>query len=69
MADLLVHLPGFTVDADGHDAVAHGRPLFDDSFIGLVADSVRVMSSDGDLIAVYRPEGERLVADVVLLGS
>jgi hypothetical protein len=69
MADLLVHLPGVTVDTDGVDAVGHGRPLYDDAFLGLVADRVRVLSPDGDLIGVYRPDGERLVADVVLLGG
>jgi tRNA pseudouridine55 synthase len=69
MADLVVHLPTITVDADGLDAVAHGRPLFDDTFLGLVAEHVSVLNADGELVAVYRPLDERLVADVVLLGN
>ena len=69
MADLVVHLPTITVDAEGLDAVAHGRALFDDTFLGLVADRVGVLNAEGDLVAVYRPLDERLVADVVLLGS
>jgi tRNA pseudouridine55 synthase len=69
MADLIVHLPTLTVDAEGLDAVAHGRPLFDDTFLGLVAENVGVLNAAGELVAVYRPVDERLVADVVLLGN
>ena len=69
MADLLVHMPVFTVDADGVAAVQHGRPLFDDSFLGLVSNSVAIRNQAGELVAVYRPAGESLVADVVLLGN
>ena len=68
MADLLVHLPSLTVDEEARDAVAHGRPLFG-QLVDLTVEPVRVVDGDGSLIAVYRPEGERLVADVVLLGS
>jgi tRNA pseudouridine55 synthase len=69
MADLVVHLPIITVDEDGIDAVAHGRPLFDETFIGLVADRVSILDEAGELVAVYKPTGESLVPDVVLLGS
>jgi tRNA pseudouridine55 synthase len=69
MADLVVHLPTLTVDADGLDAVAHGRAVFDDTFLGLVSEYVSVLNAAGELVAVYRPVDERLVADVVLLGS
>jgi hypothetical protein len=69
MADLVVHLPTITVDAVALDDVAHGRPLFDDTFLGLVAGHVAVLNAEGELVAVYRPIDERLVADVVLIGS
>ena len=69
MADLVVHLPTTTVDAEALDDVAHGRALFDDTFLGLVAEHVAVLNGDGELIAVYRPVDERLVADVVLVGG
>ncbi len=68
MADLVVHLPSITVDGDGLDAVAHGRPLFDETFIGLVSDRVAVLNDAGELVAVYEPKDQSLVADVVLLG-
>jgi tRNA pseudouridine55 synthase len=69
MAELVVHLPTITVDAAALDDVAHGRALFDDTFLGLVAPHVAVLNGDGELVAVYRPVDERLVADVVLVGS
>jgi hypothetical protein len=69
MADLVVHLPTIAVDAAARDDVAHGRALFDDTFLGLVAGHVAVLDDTGELIAVYRPVDERLVADVVLVGS
>ncbi|HVT78084.1 MAG TPA: tRNA pseudouridine(55) synthase TruB [Acidimicrobiales bacterium] len=69
MADLVVHLPTIVVDDDGLDAVAHGRALFDDTFLGLVADRVGVLDAAGQLVAVYQPVDERLVPDVVLVGS
>jgi tRNA pseudouridine55 synthase len=69
MADLVVHMPRYTVDAEGMAAVSHGRALFDDSFLGLVADNVAVLNEAGELVAVYRPQDESMVADVVLLGN
>jgi tRNA pseudouridine55 synthase len=69
MADLIVHLPTLTIDGERLDDVAHGRPLFDDTFLGLVAAYVGVLNATGELVAVYRPIDERLVADVVLLGG
>ena len=70
MADLVVHLPTITVDAQkGMDDVVHGRALFDDAFLGLVADRVGVLNAEGELVAVYQPLDERLVADVVLVGG
>ncbi len=65
-AGLLAHLPSITVDAAALDAVAHGRPL--PGFAAAAA--VAVLDEAGELVAVYRVhEGDRLVADVVLLGS
>jgi tRNA pseudouridine55 synthase len=69
MADLIVHLPTVVVAGARLDDVAHGRALFDDTFLGLVAEHVGVLNADGELLAVYRPVDERLVADVVLLGG
>jgi tRNA pseudouridine55 synthase len=67
-ADLLVHMPTITVGPEGVDAVSHGRALFDETFtepVGFVA----VKDDSGQLVAVYRRDGDRLVADVVLLGN
>jgi tRNA pseudouridine55 synthase len=65
-AELLAHLPSITVDATGVDAVSHGRSLgVSDHPHGPVA----VLDEAGDLIAVYRFDEGRFVADVVLLGS
>ncbi len=69
MADLVVHLPSVTVDAAGLEAVAHGRALFDEAFLGVVVGRVAVLNQAGELVAVYQPTGERLVADVVVLGN
>jgi len=69
MAELVVHLPTIAVDATALDDVAHGRPLYDDTFLGLVSEHVAVLNTSGELVAVYRPVDERLVADVVLLGG
>jgi tRNA pseudouridine55 synthase len=67
-ADLLVHLPAITVGRDGVDAVSHGRALFDETFIEPVG-FVAVKDESGELVAVYKRDGDRLVADVVLLGN
>ncbi|HUR77158.1 MAG TPA: tRNA pseudouridine(55) synthase TruB [Acidimicrobiales bacterium] len=67
-ADLLVHLPTILADEADTDAVAHGRSLSSD-LDAEPADYVRVLDSGGTLIAVYRRLGDRLVADVVLLGN
>ncbi len=65
-AELLAHLPSVTVDDAGIDAVSHGRSLGQsDHEHGPVA----VLNEAGELIAVYRYDGGRFVADVVLLGS
>ena len=65
-AELLAHLPAITVDADGVDAVSHGRSLGEsDHLHGAVA----VLNDARELIAVYRHDAGRFVADVVLLGS
>jgi tRNA pseudouridine55 synthase len=67
-AELLGHLPTITVDEPGLDAVSHGRSLSLDVHIGIVND-VAVLDASGLLVAVYRNDGDRLVADVVMLGS
>lgn len=73
-AGLLAHLPSVTVDAQGVDAVAHGRPLGAADCAppaggGTTQGGVAVLNEAGELIAVYRNTGDRFVADVVLLGS
>lgn len=65
---LLAHLPTITADETDADTVSHGRPLFGHLATETV-EFVRVVSADGSLLAVYRHAGDRLVADVVLVGS
>lgn len=65
-AALLAHLPAITVDADGVDAVSHGRSLGEP---GCAEGGVAILNEAGDLIAVYHAKDGRFVADVVLLGS
>jgi tRNA pseudouridine55 synthase len=66
MAELLAHLPQITVDAQGVDAVAHGRALVD---AGYAEGPIGIRNEAGDLIAVYRNTDGKCVADVVLLGN
>ena len=66
MADLLAHMPAITASESDLDAISHGRPLLGETFTETV---VRVLDSDGGLVAVYKPKGEKLVPDVVLLGN
>ncbi len=65
-AQLLMHLPTVTVDTAGAADVACGRSLGEtDRPNGPVA----VLDEGGDLIAVYRNDAGRFVADVVLLAA
>lgn len=66
MAQLLAHAPQITVDADGIDAVAHGRALGD---AGCADGPICILNEAGDLIGVYRNKDGKCVADVVLLGN
>ncbi|MDP1794183.1 MAG: tRNA pseudouridine(55) synthase TruB [Acidimicrobiales bacterium] len=66
MAELLAHLPSVTIDADGVDAVSHGRSLGE---AGCAEGGVAVLNEAGELVAVYRNVGGRFVPDVVLLGN
>ncbi len=67
-AELLAHLPTITVDAEGVNAVSHGRPL-SEQVLMKQGEFVAVSNPDGELIAVYRNDDGKFVADVVLLGS
>lgn len=67
-AELLQHLPSIIADEAGLDAVSHGRPLLHD-ISTVIVGAVAIKDAHGELVAVYRREGETLVADVVLLGN
>lgn len=65
---LLAHLPSVTVDDASVEAISHGKPLLGE--ISTVAvETVAVLDASGELVAVYRRDGDKYVADVVLLGS
>jgi tRNA pseudouridine55 synthase len=64
MRDAIAHLPGLTVDAEGERLVASGRVLRADGMMG----SFRV-ERNGELLAVYRGDGEVARAEVVLCGG
>jgi tRNA pseudouridine55 synthase len=61
MRDAIAHLPGLSVDAEGERLVASGRVLRADGMMG----SFRV-ERNGELLAVYRGDGEVARAEVVL---
>ncbi len=65
-AELMAHAAAITVDAEGVDAVAHGRSLGD---AGCAEGPIPILNEAGELIAVYRNANGKCVADVVLLGS
>lgn len=60
LADAVRVLPSLQVDAEEAEAVRHGRPLRH------VAPGPVAVLHDGNLMAVYRPAGEDLVADRVV---
>jgi tRNA pseudouridine55 synthase len=60
----LSHLPGVEVDEVGERAVQHGRGLRIEGTLG----SFRVQRG-GELVAVYRGDGEKARAEVVLCGG
>ncbi len=62
--EVLSHLPGVAVDAEGERLVASGRVLRANGMVG----SFRV-ERDGELLAVYRGDGEVARAEVVLCGG
>jgi tRNA pseudouridine55 synthase len=64
MRDAIAHLPGLSVDAEGERLVASGRVLRADGMMG----SFRV-ERNGELLAVYRGDGEVARAEVVLCGG
>jgi len=67
MAEALGHLPVRTIDAAELDGVSHGRPL---SFAGEPEGPLRILTAEGELVAVYRSNGaDTLAAEVVLLGG
>lgn len=65
-AQLLAHLPSVTVEKQGVADVGHGKAL---DVTGQPDGPVAVLNEAGDLIAVYRNDNGRFVADVVLVGS
>jgi tRNA pseudouridine55 synthase len=62
--EVLSHLPGLAVDAEGERLVRSGRVLRANGMKG----SIRV-ERDGELLAVYRGDGEVARAEVVLCGG
>jgi len=62
-AGIVGHLPSIVVDDAGAADVACGRALGPS---GGAPGSVAVLDEGGNLLAVYRNDGERCVADVVL---
>lgn len=77
MAKLLVHLPAITATETDLDAISHGRALLGQTFpvaeplleLAFPETVVRVLNDRGDLVAVYKRQGEKLVPDVVLVGN
>ena len=64
MREAVAHLPGLAVDAEGERLVASGRVLRANGMMG----SFRV-EREGELLAVYRGDGEVARAEVVLCGG
>ena len=64
MSQAVAHLPGLAVDAEGERLVASGRVLRANGMKG----SFRV-EREGELLAVYRGDGEVARAEVVLCGG
>ena len=64
MREAVAHLPGLAVDAEGERLVRSGRVLRANRMIG----SFRV-ECEGELLAVYRGDGEVARAEVVLCGG
>jgi tRNA pseudouridine55 synthase len=64
MREVVAHLPGLSVDAEGERLVAAGRVLRANGMMG----SFRV-ERNGELLAVYRGDGEVARAEVVLCGA
>lgn len=62
-AEALGDLPAVTVDGAGAKDVGHGRSLAIPSPGGAF---VRVLDGEGDLLAVYRPDGQMLRPEIVL---
>lgn len=61
----LAHLPAVTVDGDALTAVANGTAFAAGPLVEVVG-WCRVVDRSGDLVAVYRGDGRRSVAEVVL---
>jgi tRNA pseudouridine55 synthase len=64
MREAVALLPSLSVDGDRARAVVHGRPLDIDAGEDF-ADRVAVIS-DEELLAVYRREGNKLIAETVV---
>jgi tRNA pseudouridine55 synthase len=64
MREVVAHLPGLSVDAEGERLVASGRALRANGMKG----GFRV-ERNGELLAVYRGDGEVARAEVVLCGG
>ncbi|MEY2397675.1 MAG: tRNA pseudouridine55 synthase [Actinomycetota bacterium] len=67
-SELVVHLPSVTANETDLDAISHGRPLLHE-ISTVIVGPVAIKDPQGELIAVYRHDDGRLVADVVLLGN
>ena len=63
---VVAHLPSVTVDAAGAADVACGRAL---RASGCAEGPVAVLDEGGALLAVYRNDDDRFVADVVLAAN
>lgn len=61
--DALADLPAVTVDEQGAKDIGHGRAL---SIPSPEGDFIRVLDGGGDLLAVYRSDGQMLRPEIVL---
>ena len=65
VAEIVRSLPRLDLDDDQARAVTHGRALERPGGLASAADAVALYAG-GDLVAVYKTRGDRLVADKVL---
>lgn len=66
-SDALAHLPGVEVDAEVGTGVRHGTPFPAAAFGEVGGEATfRVLDRDGSLLAIYRSDGRKARAEVVI---